>query len=528
MDEILVKKTLSGDKTAFNQLVAKYQTQVYGLAFNMSRNFSDAEDLAQEAFLRAYLSLHQLREPAKFGNWLYRITQNVCRRWLQKKMNHEEMTERVKMNEMDRRVPMPDELTEARELQEGVRSAIDELPEQERLVVTLYYMDGLTQHDIADFVGVSESTVKRRLRSSRNKLKGELLTMVQENLQKQDLTSEFTDKVAFRIENLEEVPDVTYDDIGGLDKQIEKVREAIENPYLYPDEYKESRLTPPKGILLYGPPGCGKTMIAKAVANNLAEITRQTTGREDIESYFLNVKGTELLNKDVDETKRRIREVFERANEKASEGVPVIIFFDEMDTILKTRGLGISSDMESTLVGQFLVEIDGMVDPRRFIIIGASNRQELLDPAILRPGRLDKKIQINRPDKRNAEDIFKKYLTEELPIAQSEIDSASGDKTEAVKSMIERAVEEMYAEEDEKKFPEVANGRGGTPLIYFKDFASGAMIRNVVFRAKASALKRFTSGGEKGITYADLSDAIRAEYTRISEERLGACDLIPI
>jgi len=291
MDEILVKKTLSGDKTAFNQLVAKYQTQVYGLAFNMSRNFSDAEDLAQEAFLRAYLSLHQLREPAKFGNWLYRITQNVCRRWLQKKMNHEEMTERVKMNEMDRRVPMPDELTEARELQEGVRSAIDELPEQERLVVTLYYMDGLTQHDIADFVGVSESTVKRRLRSSRNKLKGELLTMVQENLQKQDLTSEFTDKVAFRIENLEEVPDVTYDDIGGLDKQIEKVREAIENPYLYPDEYKESRLTPPKGILLYGPPGCGKTMIAKAVANNLAEITRQTTGREDIESYFLNVKG---------------------------------------------------------------------------------------------------------------------------------------------------------------------------------------------------------------------------------------------
>ena len=204
MDEILVKKTLSGDKAAFNQLVTKYQTQVYGLAFNISRNFSDAEDLAQEAFLRAYLSLHQLREPAKFGNWLYRITQNLCRRWLQKKMTHEEMAEHIKMNEMNRRVPMPDELTEARELQESVRNAIDELPKPERLVVTLYYMDGLTQRDIADFAGISESTVKRRLRSSRHKLKGELLTMVQEDLQKHDLTSEFTDKVVFKIESLEE------------------------------------------------------------------------------------------------------------------------------------------------------------------------------------------------------------------------------------------------------------------------------------------------------------------------------------
>ena len=203
MDEVLVKKTLSGDKTAFNQLVAKYQTQVYGLAVNYLRNFSDAEDLAQEAFLRAYLSLHQLREPAKFGNWLYKITQNVCREWLRRKTNHEEMIERIRMNEIKEQVPTPDELAGAKELKERIHHAIDALPEQERLVVTLYYMDGLTQHDIADFVGVSESTVKRRLRSSQKRLKGELLIMVQENLQKHDLTSEFTDKVAIEVENLE-------------------------------------------------------------------------------------------------------------------------------------------------------------------------------------------------------------------------------------------------------------------------------------------------------------------------------------
>jgi len=527
MDEILVKRTLKGDKDAFNQLVAKYQTQVYGLAVNILRDFSDAEDLAQEAFIRAYLSLHQLREPAKFGAWLYKITQNLCRRWLQRKKHHEEVKEYIIINRADERVPTPEELAETKELTVRVRNAIDVLPEQERLVVTLYYMNGLTQRDIASFVGVSESTVKRRLRSSRTKLKGELLTMVQENLQKQDLTEEFTDKVAFKIENLEEVPDVTYDDIGGLDKQIEKIRETIENPYLYPDEYKEFKLAPPKGILLYGPPGCGKTMIAKAIANSLAEIVRKLTGREDIESYFLNVKGTELLNKDVDETKRRIREVFERAYEKGSEGVPVIIFFDEMETILKMRGLGISSDFYSTLVPQFLGEIDGMADPRRVIIIGASNRQELLDPAILRPGRIDRKIQINRPDKKNAEDIFTKYLTEELPIAQSEIVSVGGDRAEAVKSMIARAVEEMYAEKDENKFSEATNELDGTEILYFKDFASGVMIENIVSHAKESALRRFANGGEKGITYVDLFDAIREEYIRISEERLGVCDSTP-
>jgi len=311
---------------------------------------------------------------------------------------------------------------------------------------------------------------------------------------------------------LEEVPDITYNDIGGLDKQIEKIREAIENPYLYPDEYKEFGLTPPKGILLYGPPGCGKTMVAKAVANSLAEKTRQMTGKEDVKSYFINVKGPELLNKYVGETERKIREVFQKAKEKANEGMPVIIFFDEMDSMFRTRGLGISSDMESTLVPQFLAEIDGVEGLRNVIVIGASNRQDLLDPAVLRPGRLDKKIKIGRPDKKGAEDIFRKYLTEGLPIAQSEIDAADGDKAEVVKSMIPRAVEEMYEEKDENKFLEVTYERGGTETLYFRDFASGAMIENIVSRAKESALKRFINDGEKGITYADFSDAIREEY----------------
>ena len=312
-----------------------------------------------------------------------------------------------------------------------------------------------------------------------------------------------------------------------MDKQIEKIREAIENPYLYPDEDKESSLTPPRGIMLYGPPECGKTMVAKAVANSLAEITRQMTGREDIKSYFLNVKGPELLNKSVDETKRRIREVFQKAKEKASEGMPVIIFFDDMDSVLRPRGLGISADMESTLIPQFLSEIDGIEGLGSVIIIGASNRLDLLDPAVLRPGRLDRKIQIYRPDKKGAEDIFKKYLTEELPIAQSEIDDAGGDRAEAVKRMIGRAVEEMYAEKDENKFSKVTNRRDGTETLYLKDFASGAMIDSVVSRAQESSLKRFTNGGEKGITYADLADAIREEYIRMSEERLGACDSTP-
>ena len=313
---------------------------------------------------------------------------------------------------------------------------------------------------------------------------------------------------------LEEVPDIKYSDIGGLNEQIEAIRDAIETPYLYPTEYKEFQLKPPKGVLLYGPPGCGKTLIAKAVANSLAARVREQTGRDDVESYFINIKGPELLNKYVGETERKIREVFQKAKDKSKEGVPVIIFFDEMDSLFRSRGMGISSDMESTVVPQFLAEIDGVEGLRDVVVIGASNRQDLLDPAVLRPGRLDIKIKVDRPEAEGAKDIFSIYLTPELPIAPSVLEKFDGDRQKAVQSLAEQAIEKMYATTDENKFIEVTYNRGERETLYFKDFASGAMIENIVDRAKKMAIKRLidSEGKEKGMTLNDLEMAIQEEY----------------
>ena len=313
---------------------------------------------------------------------------------------------------------------------------------------------------------------------------------------------------------LEEVPDISYADIGGLDTQIEAIRDAIEMPYLYPDEYKEFDLTPPKGVLLYGPPGCGKTLIARAVANCLAERIRQKSGREDIRGYFINIKGPELLNKYVGETERKIREVFQKARDKSREGFPVVIFFDEMDSLFRSRGMGISSDMESTLVPQFLAEIDGVENLRDVIVIGASNRQDLLDPAVLRPGRLDIKIKIDRPNIDGAKDIFGIYLTPDLPLAASAREKFDGNPDEVVEHLISEAVDEMYATRDNNRFIEVTYTRGERETLFFKDFVSGAMIRNIVSRAKKMAIKRLISseGKDKGISLNDLKTAIREEY----------------
>jgi proteasome-associated ATPase len=311
---------------------------------------------------------------------------------------------------------------------------------------------------------------------------------------------------------LEEVPDICYDDVGGLDDQIEMIKDAVELPYLYADLFHEHDLQPPKGILLYGPPGCGKTLIAKAVANSLAKRVSEKTGNARTRSYFLNIKGPELLNKYVGETERQIRLIFQRAREKSEEGVPVIVFFDEMDSLFRTRGTGISSDIESTIVPQLLAEIDGVEALKNVIVIGASNREDLIDPAILRPGRLDVKIKIERPDSDSARAIFTQYLRASLPISEDETKLAGGDPQRAVDVMITAAVDAMYATGDENKFLEVTYQNGDKEILFFKDFSSGAMIENIVRRAKKLSIKRTIAGGTRGIGTQDLLDSIKQEF----------------
>ncbi|HEY4411291.1 MAG TPA: proteasome ATPase, partial [Acidimicrobiia bacterium] len=312
---------------------------------------------------------------------------------------------------------------------------------------------------------------------------------------------------------LEEVPDVAYEDVGGLDDQIEMIQDAVELPYLYAEHFTEHELPPPKGILLYGPPGCGKTLIAKAVANSLAKRVAERTGNTNTRSYFLNIKGPELLNKYVGETERQIRLIFQRAREKSDEGVPVIIFFDEMESLFRTRGSGISSDIESTIVPQLLSEIDGVESLKNVIVIGASNREDLIDPAILRPGRLDVKIKIERPNEEAAGQIFSRYLTPTLPLDADEVQRlGGGDESKAVQAMIERTVAEMYREDDDNRFLEVTYQNGDKEILYFKDFSSGAMIENIVRRAKKLAIKRVIAGEAGGIRTADMLESIRQEY----------------
>ncbi len=310
---------------------------------------------------------------------------------------------------------------------------------------------------------------------------------------------------------LEEVPDVVYEDIGGLGDQIEVLRDAIELPYLHQDEFREYQLSPPKGILLYGPPGCGKTMIGKAVANSLAQRISEVRGGE-AKSYFLNVKGPELLNKYVGETEHKIREVFKNAREKAEEDVPVVIFFDEMDSLFRMRGSGISSDMEATVVAQFLSEIDGIEALKNVIVIGASNRQDLIDPAVLRPGRLDLKVKVQRPDADGAREILLKYLTHDLPLHEDAIKQHGPDRAEVVRKMICEVIDRMYAESEENRFLEVTYAKGERETFYFKDFSSGAMLRNIVDRAKKRAVKRLITKQEGGIQTVDLLEAVRDEF----------------
>lgn len=353
-------------------------------------------------------------------------------------------------------------------------------------------------------VRIAESLKEVPLKTGDNVLLNHTTSMLMEKLPKREVEDLL----------LEEVPDIGYTDIGGLDTQIEAIRDAIELPYLYPKEYEEFNLSPPKGVLLYGPPGCGKTLIARAVASSIAERVRKESGNDEVRGYFINIKGPELLNKYVGETERKIREVFQKARDKSREGFPVIIFFDEMDSLFRSRGMGISSDMESTLVPQFLSEIDGVENLRDVIVIGASNRQDLLDPAVLRPGRLDIKIKIDRPNEEGAKDIFAIYLTPELPFDKNSCQQFAGDTQAVADHFIDEAVREMYATTDDNRFIEVTYARGERETLFFKDFVSGAMIENIVSRAKKAAIKRFigSNGTDKGMCLDDLKGAIREEY----------------
>ncbi|WP_434994335.1 proteasome ATPase [Arthrobacter sp. Ld5] len=316
------------------------------------------------------------------------------------------------------------------------------------------------------------------------------------------------------VENLvlEEVPDIAYGDIGGLGPQIEQIRDAVELPFLHPDLYREHGLKPPKGILLYGPPGCGKTLIAKAVANSLAARAAERAGVEQIRSYFLNIKGPELLDKYVGETERHIRLIFARAREKASDGSPVVVFFDEMDSLFRTRGTGVSSDVETTIVPQLLSEIDGVEKLENVIVIGASNREDMIDPAILRPGRLDVKIKIQRPDAEGAAEIFAKYVTADLPLHADDLAENGNDPQTTIAEMIRRTVEQMYSTDKSNEYLEVTYANGDTEMLYFKDFNSGAVIQNVVDRAKKYAIKDLLLDGSKGLRIEHLMRAVVDEF----------------
>ena len=395
-------------------------------------------------------------------------------------------------------------------LNESLNVVLSRTPETNGEVVTLKEKleDGrraiiVGRADEERVVDISASLAEEKIRSGDSLLMDPRSGLLLEKLPR----AEVEDLV------LEEVPDASYSDIGGLDEQIEQIADAVELPFLHQELFAEHKLPAPKGILLYGPPGCGKTLIAKAVANSLAKKVASVTGDDGAKSYFLNIKGPELLNKYVGETERQIRLVFQRAREKSEEGWPVIVFFDEMDSMFRTRGSGISSDVESTIVPQLLAEIDGVESLKNVIVIGASNREDLIDPAILRPGRLDVKIKIERPNEISATQIFTRYLTTDLPLGPDAVqDLGGGDAAKCVQAMIERTVDEMYRTDADNEFLEVTYQNGDKEIMYFKDFASGAMIENIVRRAKKLAIKRHLAGGVKGIVLEDMIASIHQEY----------------
>ena len=330
-----------------------------------------------------------------------------------------------------------------------------------------------------------------------------------------DLATALVERTGVEQLVIAEAPDVSWADIGGLGPQISRIRDAIELPFTHPGLYRDYGLRAPKGVLLYGPPGCGKTLIAKAVATCLAD---SAGGRP---AAFLNIKGPELLSKFVGETERQIRAIFVQARKAAAEDRPVVVFFDEMEALLRTRGTGVSSDVETMIVPQVLSEIDGVESLRNVIVIGASNREDMIDPAILRPGRLDVKIRIDRPDAEAAADILARHLRADLPLDPGELAGAGGDREAAAAAMRRAAVDALYARTPATAVLEVVCASGARRTLHLADLVSGAMLAAVVARAKTAAIKDEIAGGPGGLSTARLLEAIAVE-ARQNEEITSA------